>query len=827
MSAICRVKSFLLVFFFSLSIATIAQRTDSSAQITNSDTSFSNKLRAVKKIAAGEALDAFQTFNAGRIAIRQQRIIEEIQKEVRQAKAYLKKGIDTSGISRELVSNQASLNIAGNGILYNAEAIQTQRNLTVSSNILSKLIADISERKNILDKYTNELAGFRERIDSLNSDTVVYSLPADSASLVRYIKKLRVIMREIGPVDTAINQALVNLTNLQNQVDLLVVELKAAAEEIDGYRKRLSSRTFEREFSNIWETPSDEHSFSDILHFSIIKERLAIKSYLRENIFRIFIIVILIVVATAFIRSLKRRVPVENTSGNMRSEKLILRYPFLSAVVIVVSLFQFIFIDPPFIFGFCLWFISVLSLAVIFRNFITVYWFRFWLVLTALFILASADNLVLQASRFERLLMLAMSFFGAIYGTFILLRGHRLEMFEKRILYFVAFLTLAETASFVFNIYGRYNFSKTLLTIGFIGVVIAISFLWAIRLINEGLVLASQVYKHPDKRFLYINFERVGDRVPGFLYILVIVGWFILVAKNFYEFKQVSDPFNEFLTRERTIGDYTFSVNGLFLFLVILFCSVTLSRVVSFFTSEPDETRPASGKTKIAAGSWILLIRIFIITIGLYLAFAATGISLDRITIVIGALGVGIGLGLQGLVNNLVSGLIIAFEKPVNVGDIIEIQGKFGTMKSIGFRSSVVTMVDGSCTIIPNGEILNKEMINWTTGKNIRRMTVTVGVAYGTDLMLTKKILEEILGNDDRILKYPASVVIIKEFNQSSVDFDIMFWVKDIRQSLVTKSDVISRVDIAFKQNKIVIPFQQRDVHVYPVTDASLKKDVN
>jgi small-conductance mechanosensitive channel len=209
-----------------------------------------------------------------------------------------------------------------------------------------------------------------------------------------------------------------------------------------------------------------------------------------------------------------------------------------------------------------------------------------------------------------------------------------------------------------------------------------------------------------------------------------------------------------------------------------------------------------------------LLLRIFVICLGLYLAFAAAGIPLDRLTIILGALGVGIGLGLQGLVHNLVSGLIIAFEKPVNVGDIIEIDNKLGTMKSIGFRSSVIIMPDGANIVMPNGDLLGMRLVNWTMGKNLRRLNIEVGVAYGTDIEKVKKILLDIVENDNQVLKNPPPVVIAKEFGDSAIQFELLVWAPHIRYSLTLKSEIISKIDKAFKEEGIVIPFPQQDVYI-------------
>ncbi|MGY0037558.1 mechanosensitive ion channel family protein [Pedobacter sp. NJ-S-72] len=152
-------------------------------------------------------------------------------------------------------------------------------------------------------------------------------------------------------------------------------------------------------------------------------------------------------------------------------------------------------------------------------------------------------------------------------------------------------------------------------------------------------------------------------------------------------------------------------------------------------------------------GSWLLLIRITILGIGLFLALAAAGIPMDRIAIVLGALGVGIGFGLQSLVNNLVSGLIIAFEKPVNVGDIVEVDGQSGVMKSIGFRSSVIANWDGADVVMPNGDLLGSHLVNWSVGGGKRRTYIIIGIAYDADLRKAKELVSELLNADDRITK--------------------------------------------------------------------------
>jgi small-conductance mechanosensitive channel len=195
-------------------------------------------------------------------------------------------------------------------------------------------------------------------------------------------------------------------------------------------------------------------------------------------------------------------------------------------------------------------------------------------------------------------------------------------------------------------------------------------------------------------------------------------------------------------------------------------------------------------------------------------AFISVGIPFDRITIILSAISVGIAFGLQTLINNLVSGLIIAFEKPVSVGDIVEVAGKTGTMKSIGFRSSMITTWDGSDVVIPNGDLLNQHLVNWTLGNSKARFEITIGVAYGTNLEEVHGLVMELMGANNDISKYPPPFIVFKEFASSSIDMSIRFWVAEYSRGIMVKSDLIIAIDKLFKEKNIVIPFPQQDVYV-------------
>jgi potassium efflux system protein len=771
---------------------------------------FVTRMQAFAKVSSKKSAEEF---DADKAAIGQIKTFDEIKRTMQKAKSYLKRNLDTAGPKNELKEIERDFVIAGDGVFTNIGSAQTFRNLTTTSKILAELLNIANARKVILDTRQTDLNNFRYQLDSLMSIPSLFKFPKDSVTLMKYLQKIKVVAYETTPIDSSLKLASNNIQTLLNQVNMTVFKLQSSLDEIESYQKDMAKHTYKREFDNIWAPPAYYRPFGEILEFSKTKGLLTLGFYAENNVGKLIMLVLLMVGSFVYLRSLKN-IYIENKLLKPDFDgQLVLRYPVLSAILIVVSLFQFFFLSPPFILNVIFWVISCVCLTIIFNKYVNKYWMRVWLMMVALFIITAMANLVLQASRIERWFMLMTSILGVVVGLITLIKGRREELREKWIIWSIAFMVLLEFVAIIANLFGRYNLAKTLFISGFLNVVIAIVFLWTVRLINEGLFLAFNVYSGQDRKLFYLNFERVGKKAPVLFYALLIVGWLILFGRNFPAFDYLSEPFQNFFSQERTLGGYTFSIYNLVLFMAIMLISVIVSKIVSFFASDGQLTPGKENKQGI--GSWLLLVRISILCIGLFLAIAAAGIPVDRITIVLGALGVGIGFGLQTLVNNLVSGLIIAFEKPVNVGDIVDIDGQSGKMKSIGFRSSVVSNWDGADVVMPNGDLLNAHLINWSLGGNRKRTSIMIGVAYDSDLEKCRQILISILDGDQRINKNPGPVVQFEQFSNSAIDLRIYFWTKHIADIPATRSDLIVAIADAFKTNGIVIPFPQQDVYIH------------
>jgi small-conductance mechanosensitive channel len=203
-----------------------------------------------------------------------------------------------------------------------------------------------------------------------------------------------------------------------------------------------------------------------------------------------------------------------------------------------------------------------------------------------------------------------------------------------------------------------------------------------------------------------------------------------------------------------------------------------------------------------------------IVFLGFLFALSTLGVELTKITIMLSALGVGIGFGLQGVVNNFVSGLILLFERPVRVGDYIELSGEWSEIKRIGIRATTVQTFDGADLIIPNADLISNQVTNWTLTNRQARLIVPVGVAYGSDVPLVMETLLACADANSRVAKAPAPQVLFLSFGESSLEFELRLWVGDADYRLSVRSEVHQEIDRRFREAKIEIPFPQRDVHL-------------
>lgn len=206
--------------------------------------------------------------------------------------------------------------------------------------------------------------------------------------------------------------------------------------------------------------------------------------------------------------------------------------------------------------------------------------------------------------------------------------------------------------------------------------------------------------------------------------------------------------------------------------------------------------------------------RYVVIIVGALVALDTVGISLKSLAVLGAVLMVGIGFGLQNITQNFISGLIILLERPIKIGDMVKVKGVTGKIIEIGARSTLIHTRDDVAIIVPNAQFISEQVVNESFSGEKIRLHLAVGVSYGSDVELVQKTLLEVASVHEKVMKDPASTVFFKDFGSSSLDFELRIWISDLWNYESILSDLRFAIDKKFNENKIIIPFPQRDLHL-------------
>lgn len=272
-------------------------------------------------------------------------------------------------------------------------------------------------------------------------------------------------------------------------------------------------------------------------------------------------------------------------------------------------------------------------------------------------------------------------------------------------------------------------------------------------------------------------------------------------------------PFKEILEFKLfSINDFSLSVANIISFLLIL----VVARILTFIIKKILHRSFIKQNLSDAGKEYAInqLLKYLIYTVALVLAIESLGFNLTILIASSAALFVGIGLGLQDIFKDILSGVFLLFERTIQVGDIVEIDNLVGRVKEINIRTSKVRTRDGIMIILPNNMLIGNKVINWSMENKITRFGVAVGVAYGSDTEKVKKILIDCVVKHPAVLSKPEPRVFFRDFGDSSLQFEVKFWSEQTWEIEFTKSDLRFDIDRAFRENNVTIPFPQRDLHL-------------
>ncbi|MEN0005975.1 MAG: mechanosensitive ion channel domain-containing protein [Bacteroidota bacterium] len=301
-----------------------------------------------------------------------------------------------------------------------------------------------------------------------------------------------------------------------------------------------------------------------------------------------------------------------------------------------------------------------------------------------------------------------------------------------------------------------------------------------------------------DRRYQKKDIKTASQSLKYVVYVIAVLVIFQLLNVNYSPLEEVSD--DQVKTR---LSDIILGV------LIILAARLAIWMVINLFLVNYYKRQRINIGSQYSINQ---LLQYFVYVIAILMALEVMGFSLTVLWGGAAALLVGVGLGLQQTFNDLISGIILLFERTVEVGDFVQIEGLIGIVKRIGLRTSVVETRENISVVVPNSKLIVDNVVNWSHYDNKARFQVDVGVAYGSDTQLVKDVLLEVAKSFDPILKYPAPFVRFSNFGDSALDFQLHFWSKNFSHIEDLKSDLRFEIDRRFREENIAIPFPQRDV---------------
>lgn len=673
-------------------------------------------------------------------------------------------------------------------------------------NISIKEINDLESRalslKFTLEDYSNDIKKSsttlvnRYALASLiNEESFHKVIGKDSSLKVVFRDEFKSLKEAADTIKTINLYQIKNLTVRENRRNELAITLAVIQEVLKKKSLNWHITVITQDQPYFWNMfGKDYQDFGTVISnsFNFIYNSFAIyfKNTWSSGLFLKLIIVFIFVSVMFYIFNYRLRKKLDNY------KELNLEYlndfPWLIMFLVLLLILNYSFNYPPVILTQVnLLFTMIIVSIIIFRRYIERKYLISYMVVFVFYILFKINDFILEPSVYERIL-----YFLSIIPAVLCIKA--LWDFSKKpfansafIKALLIFLIVHFLAGFVFNIVGYVTLSKIILSGGirsfFMGVFLTI----AVFTVMDFIYIISNYYDALNPS-LKLDIGKIKSKLTWLLVFFASVFWLILYLKEMNSFAYFSDSLITFLSEPRTVGSTVFNIGSILLFPFILFLSFYVSGMIKQVIEVGDFSR--DGLKRSNAGGILLILRLFIVGIGILLAIAASGLPLDKLTILVSALGLGIGFGLQNIINNLVSGVIIAVERPFRVGDLVNFGGIEGTVKIIGIRSSVITSGEGSELIIPNGDLISKNLINWTSNNKLRKDRLNVEITSDMKDEDFIKIVNDAVQNSEVKENITGLQINIISYFNGMQKWELSFWVNDISRHISIKSSLIKCV---------------------------------
>lgn len=641
-------------------------------------------------------------------------------------------------------------------------------------------------------------------------------IPASvSESINKSIDELTVVISDIKSQN---NRAITVETRIVEQKD----DIAALINDLENWIQSGELRILYRRHEPIWQTrflrTEEEKARSG--ENSVIEKVRVIPTYFTTykhdlNVYAIWIFVIVALIF--YLRKRLKVLDVSDQSRRVQRMKEIITKNTLATVSFLTLLAVIMFLtnlpqslSEMFSIG------LLISALILFRPF--AYREFKWLIVFVIiaFVLEQLKSYFWFTSANYRLYMFVQTFFAfAVIGYYMMQRSKVTKLvmgpIGKTLYQTIPLLIVIYSVAFIANILGYTNLSDLMLKIGSMGAVITV-ITYGILIVFGGIFAASIILYFESKteyNVAYRNF--LQKRAQLAVGVFAVGFWIIFFLLSAELYRPLVRSLDLWMSEPWEFGEMSITPGNVISFIGVLVVTFIITRFIATIV-QGGVMRPLKLSRGVPSAI-SLVIRYFIIVFGVILSMGALGVDLSGFSLMAGALGVGIGFGLQNIISNFVSGIILTFERPVLPGDTVEVGTVMGIVEKIGVRSSIVRSFDGADVVVPNNTLLNNELINWTQSDVKKRIEIKIGVAYGTDPNKVLEILKDVALGYEYTKKDPAPMPLFEEFADSALNFRLLFWVP-VEFVLSARSDVSIEIYNRFEEAGIKIPFPQRDVNI-------------
>ncbi|WP_160292052.1 mechanosensitive ion channel family protein [Pedobacter lusitanus] len=689
-----------------------------------------------------------------------------------------------------------------------AEVYTPEKAIDPQTLLSYKLIVKDARRN--ADNWVNALATSSKALQNkaqqilvLSRDSSLRISKSDSSSKKFYNTQLSSLRLKLLAAGKSNNRQLDSVSRLLATLSAFRSATAELQVRIDNRIRSASQTVFHKESAYLWASPKDQSfNFLQLLKSSYEGQDKAFKYFFNitwDN--RLLLIIIVCIFFFWIYSNFKKASKPENRRNIGELQFIHIKaFPVIPSLIILFTLAPLFEPNASSIYIQLTQLLLLTVLTYHFNKQISSHQFNYWLLILVLYILIIVSIVLLHDGIWIRLWLILLNAAAIYIGLQIYMKLKDLQIAGRLIRPVYLIYLFLNLCAVILNIFGRISLAGTCTITAIIGLTQLISLALFVQIVSEAIWLQIKVSACTGGIFSRINVQNTKTFFKRILTALCILLWLLDFLINLNISENVFSLLHKILEKPRSFGSIHFTLSNVFFFTIIIYLSNLIQKYIGILFGGEKVTFSNETRRK---DSKLSLIRLAVILAGVMLAITASGIPADKLTVVLGALGVGIGLGMQNIVNNFVSGIILMFEKPFQIGDYIELADKKGKIRDIGIRSSKMLTQQGSEVIIPNGDLLSGRLVNWTLSNNYLKTEVLIKVHIDSDLSLVNNIINQEVSRLPEIIKNQEPEILINSISTDSIEIKLLVWITSIYKEPTFKSQLLKQLLLKFRIEEI------------------------